>query len=46
MAEIAYLHDELNFEGLGILDEKSADTVEIQRRLEFNAQDVLLGTDT
>jgi hypothetical protein len=46
-ARIGYTQDpDLNFEALVILDETSGDTLEIQRSLSFDEQDVAAGMDT
>lgn len=47
MIDVAYVYDEeLNFEGLLLHDRLSGDTLEIQRSIEFDEQDVALGMDT
>jgi hypothetical protein len=47
MAMVEYICDEdLNFEGIVVLDEDCGDSPEVQRALEFDDQDVELGMDT
>lgn len=47
VAKVAWVRDpELNFMALVILDEASGDTIEVQRSIEFDEQDVRLGLDT
>jgi hypothetical protein len=47
MAKVAYAQDlESNYEAVVILDEASGDSIEFQRALEVDAQDVSLGMNT
>lgn len=47
MAQIGWIHeDEGNDAAVVIVDEASGDTIEIQRSLAFDEQDVALGMDT